>query len=62
MSTNLRFQGLRFLGGMIISAGIVVAIVHYQQKRDISEMRKGVERDRIRVAAKKSHKDTFGSS
>lgn len=61
MSTNLRFQGLRFLGGMIISAGIVVAIVHYQQKRDISEMRKGIERDRIRVATKKLDKETFAS-
>lgn len=35
---------------------IVVGVVHYQQQRDKKEMRKGVERDIERIAAKKAAK------
>lgn len=47
-------SGKVILGATIAAAAVVIAVVHYQQVSDKVEMKKGIERDKLRVASKKS--------
>ena len=44
--------GKQFLALVSVSAVMVIAAVHYQQKFERDEMRKGVLRDKERIKAK----------
>ena len=54
-SRNL--SGKLLLGSAIVVVAAVVYIVHEQQNEAVREMRKGVERDKERLAAKKLLKE-----
>ena len=54
-SRNL--SGKILLGSAVVIVGAVVYIVHEQQNEAVREMRKGVERDKERLAAKKLLKE-----
>ena len=54
-SRNL--SGKLLLGSAVVIVATVVYIVHEQQNEAVREMRKGVERDKERLAAKKLLKE-----
>ena len=45
-------KGRLVLGAVIAGVAGVISVVHWQQVRDKVEMKKGIERDKIRVAEK----------
>ena len=45
-------KGKFVLGTSIVGVTFIIAFVHWQQIRDKSEMKKGVERDKLRLALK----------